>query len=304
MKNGIMKLCALLIILCTASMLLCGCSYSGYKSKYAGAYTLTYSQIPGTRGASQVLFAFRDPQIILLERDSQGRGLYLYLEDTEGPLSAVIVQGEHENKVFFYPEKCYISLKTPDRIFDSFNKSLSDEALTELFYELCPEGKLDELKEKNDWNKPIDETKLESAKITKPRIANTWSYRTGKVITPFFEWRDLILAVAVENGHNVPESYLEGNSGMNIYDSYMATDKYGRELHYIETDYNVYSDDGVYPSYYTTYYLQMVAIINPDGSFDPDSFMIELESIYDPADQINELKERCGWNMPYEEVDR
>ena len=107
-----------------------------------------------------------------------------------------------------------------------------------------------------------------------------------------------MLDLAVKNGHNVPENYLNGRDGMNIYDIYMATDAYGRELHYIESDYHVYTEDGIYPEGYTTYYLEMLAIINPDGSFDRESFMIELSDICDPDEEMRILKERCGWNQP------
>ena len=301
-KQTKVKICMLTATVCLLLLIVCSCSYSGYKGEYPGAYTLVYTQVPDTRGARFLGPNYDDPQILLLETDSIGRALYLYLEDTEGPLSLVIVQKESEDTVYFYPEDSAISFRTPDRIYDLYDKKLPDSELLSLYNELCSSEELSAFKELNDWDKPIDESRLDSAAITRPGIDNPWSYRKGKVITPFFNWRDLMLDLAVKNGHNVPEGFLNGNDGMNIYDNYMATDKYGRELHYIESDYYVYSEEGVYPESYTSYYLEMLAIINPDGSYDPDSFMIELSDKCNPDDEIRELKERCGWNQPFGEV--
>ena len=302
-KTKLIKTLILTFILCLILFTLCACAYSGYKGDHAGAYTLTYTQVPGTKGATSYWLSYRDPQILLLETDSEGRGLYLYFEETDTPLSLVIVQKESEDRVYFYPEDSAISFRTPDRIYEVFPDKFTDGELRELMNELCSDEALAEFKEDNDWNKPIDESRLDSAAITKPGIATYWTDRTGKVITPFLEWRDLMLSLAVKNGHNVPESFLNGNDGMNIYDSYMATDAYGRELHYINSQYYIHTEEGVYPEGYTAYYLEMLAIINPDGSFDRESFMIELSDICDPDEEMRTLKERCGWNQPLEEVD-
>lgn len=296
---------SLSLLLCLTLLVLCSCAYIGYRGEYAGAYTLVYTQVPATRGATQEMVIFRDPQIILLETDSMGRGLYLYLEDTLGPLSLVIVQREEGDEVYFYPEASAMSFRTPDRIYDIYDTELSEEELISLYRELCSDAVLTSFKADNDWDMPIDESRLDSAKISRPTLTSPWSYRTGKVATPFLEWRDILLGEAVENGHSVPEYFLNGSHGMNIYDSYMATDRYGRELHYIESYYYVFSEEGVYPQATTEYYLEMLAIINPDGSFDRDSFIIELSDICDPDDEMRILKERCGWNQPlYREVER
>lgn len=297
-KAKLIKILILTSILCLILFTLCACAYSGYEGDHAGAYTLTYTQVPGTKGATSYWLSYRDPQILLLETDSEGRGLYLYYESCESPLSLVIVQRESAERVYFYPEDSAISFRTPDHIYEVYDEKKTDDELISLRKELCSDEVLEKFKEENDWNKPIDESRLDSAAITKPGIATYWTDRTGKVITPFLEWRDLMLDLAVKNGHNVPEDYLNGRDGMNIYDIYMATDAYGRELHYINSQYYVYTEEGVYPEGYTAYYLQMLAIINPDGSFDRESFMIELSDICDPDEEMRILKERCGWNQP------
>ena len=42
----------------------------------------------------------------------------------------------------------------------------------------------------------------------------------------------------------------------------------------------------------------MLAIINPDGSYDADTFIIEIEDKLNFHDQLRELKDTCGWNQP------
>ena len=81
----------------------------------------------------------------------------------------------------------------------------------------------------------------------------------------------------------------------------MATDSYGRRLYYIESQYYVHSEDGAYPSSVEEYYLEMLAIINPDGSYDEEIFMIEIADKYNWQDQLKELKEANGWNQPFDE---
>ncbi|MBQ8303218.1 MAG: hypothetical protein IJX97_06755 [Clostridia bacterium] len=299
----IAKTTALVCLLVVLTSLLFGCGYRGYKGDHPEAYTLAYTQIPGTRGAREIGPGFDDPQILLIETDSLGRGLYLYYESSEGPISIVIVQKATEEKVYFYPEDSALSFRTPDDIYDVYDKKLSKEKLTSLYRELCSDEVLAKFKEANDWNKPIDENKLDSAEITIPKISNPWSNISGK-LSAFIDWREYMLSLAVKNGHNVPEGHLNGSNGMNIYTSYMATDSYGRELYYVQSSYYVYSEDGVYPSTLTEYYLEMLAIINPDGSFDKDIFMVELEDKLNWQEQMRELKEANGWNKPIGEGEK
>ena len=297
MKYSI-KLLSLLLILSTLTVSVCGCGYLGYRGDHKGAYTLAYTQIPGTRGARNIGPGFDDASVIPLENDSYGRGLYIYFESTEGPLSILITQKESDEAVYFYPEKSALSFKTPTSLYDLYEKKVSDDRLLSLYKELCSEEVLAGFKEQNDWNKPINEEKLDSAKITLPKIATAWEYRKGDTTLSDEEWKENMFSVALENGHNIPEDYLSGYHGMNIYDNWMATDSYGRQLYYVESQYCVYSEEDVFPSTTTWYYLEMLAIINPDGSYDPECFMIEILDKINYQEQLSDLKSLCGWNQP------
>lgn len=299
--SGSTKIVAIICLIAVVVLLICSFGYSGYKGDYQGAYTLVYTQVPDTRGALQWGPGFSDPQLLLLEKDSEGRGLYLYLEDTKGPLSIVILQKESDDKVYFYPEKSALSFKTPESIYDIDNDKLPEDKLLSLYRELCSEAVLAEFKSTNDWDKPMDEEKLDSADIKLKTLSVPWDYRTDKINLSDGTWKEHMLSTAVKNGHNVPESFLDGYSGMNIYESWMATDSYGRRLYYIESQYYVHSEQGAYPSSVEEYYLEMLAIINPDGSFDEEIFMIEIADKYNWQDQLKALKEANGWNRPFDE---
>lgn len=290
-----------LVIMCIALVLVMtvtGCAYRGYRGDYAGAYTLIYSQVPDTRGAWGSGPRFVDPQIILLETDDQDRALYLYLEDTSGLLSIGIVQKETSESVYFYPEKSTRSFRVPDRIYDTYDKMLTAEETKGLLDELCPDDILEAFKADNDWNSPMDESKLDRAEIKAPKLAVPWVYRTDEVNLSDDQWKVGIFAVARKNGYEITEE--DEQRGYFSHANWMATDDYGRRLYYVEGYYYVYSEEDEPIQYNTTYLLEMVAIIYPDGTFDPESFMVELEDKANYQEQIRELKLANGWDQPIE----
>ena len=295
----LIKFSAIICLVASLTLVLCSCrSYSGYKGDYPGAYTLAYTQIPDTLGATRKTTRFRDPQILLLERDSYDRGLYIYFESTDKPLSVLVVQKENNERVWFYPEKSTISFKTPDSIYDIRDKKLSKEKLTELYRELCSNDDLANLKEINDWNKPIDESLLESADITRPALSGPWSFRKDKVNLKDEVWKEEIFGVATKNGHNIPSEYISGYHGTNVYENWMATDTYGRRLYYVECSYYVYNEDPTSNVLNTEYFLEMIAILMPDESYNKDTFMVELKDKTNYQEQMRELKVANGWNTP------
>ena len=276
-----------------------GCGYRGYRGKFKGAYTMLCAQVPDTLGARPVLFMLRDPQILRIDTDSYGRGLSIYLEDTEGPLCVGIVQREDVVEVYYYPEKSTLTFKTPHCIYDSANAALDVSDLEELFYELCSPETLEGLKAVNDWGLPINEEKLESEKIDPKGIQYRWSTRIDSVNLWDYEWLEAVLELARQTGHPITDEIVDDHAYFD-HASYMATDDYGRRLYYVECYYYVYPEDTTSNVIYTRYYLEMVAILNPDGSYDADTFMVELADKTDYHGQISDLKIDNGWNTPYE----
>jgi len=156
---------------------------------------------------------------------------------------------------------------------------------------------MEDFKRVNGWNSPIDDSRLESAEICAPVIPLRWETRTDKVNLPDYKWEELIFALAERNGHK-----LGGENDTNKYfshESWMATDDYGRRLYYVEAYYYEYPEGSTRIAY-VRHFLEMIAIINPDGSYNEDAFMTELADKSDYRAQIRELKLANGWNQPLE----
>lgn len=287
-------ICTLMLFVVTVA----GCGYSGYRGKYKGAYTLIYSQVPDMYGASMDGAFMRNPQLFPLESDGYGRTMYLYMESTDGFLSAGIVQKETDDTVYFYPEQSTISFRLPDNVYDLYNKEISEDRLTALFYELCPVESLEAFKADNDWNTAIVEEKLDSAPIDAPTIAVRWGSRKDSVNLLNSEWEEQVFALAEKNGHQFSKERTDSKYFSHV--NWMATDNYGRRLYYVEGYYYLYGDENVDNPHcnYTRYYLEMVAIINPDKTFLTGTFMVELTDKANYQEQIKALKLANGWDTP------
>ena len=154
---------------------------------------------------------------------------------------------------------------------------------------------MEQFKTDNDWNLPINENKIDSAKVINPKISVRWEHRTDKVNLRDNEWMDQIFALALKNGHMLTEDNEDHRYFSHA--SYMATDDYGRHLYYVEAYYYIYPEDNS-QIYYVRHLLEMIAIINPDGTFDSEIFMIELEDKANYQEQIRDLKIANGWDQP------
>lgn len=291
------KIIALICIAVILTVSIIGCSYRGYRGDYVGAYTLIYSQVPDILGARASGPYLSDPQIILFEQDNTGRAMYLYIENTDGLISLCIVQKETDNEVYFYPEKSTLSFRAPDYIYDIDQEKIPEEKLKSVLNELCSSEIMEQFKADNDWNLPINENKLDSAKITTPKISARWEHRTDTVNLTDEKWMKQIFALALKNGHMLTEA--NEDHRYFSYASYMATDDYGRRLYYVEAYYYVYPENDS-QIHYIRYFLEMIAIINPDGTFDSDTFMTELEDKTNYQEQIHNLKISNSWDQPLE----
>ena len=176
-------------------------------------------------------------------------------------------------------------------------KRLSTSKMKLVFNALCPEAKLQEFKELNDWGLAFQEDKLESANIKKQALSVVKNYRSGKVKISINTWEKYMKSVGVKNGHNF-DSHFEVNDSFYTVANWMATDKYGRELYYLEGYYYTYGDGTVPHLSYVRTYLEMVAIVNPDKTFNSETFMVELTDKYNCQAQLKALKEVNNWNKP------
>ena len=306
-KNKLFPIVFVFITVCVS--LFSGCFYGGYGGSYRGAYTTAYSCIPGARGLWFCGPFYEDSLIVPLEKDENGRTMYAYMEE-KGPLSVLIVQQETGDTAYYYPEDCFLSKKLPDVYY---NRNMHREDFTAskikaLIAELYTDEEVSALKTLNDWNEPLQTEKCESATFKKFTDNVALNGRPGKIRFSEAQWRRAIKSVATQNGHvlqyNVSPDYVV-NVDLHLEAYWMSTDEYGRELYYIDAHYYHYSHYEIPPRYpedegYSSivYYLQMVAILPPNGSPNPLTFMMELDNLYTPQAQIKALKTNNGWNTP------
>ena len=283
-------ICMAVLLATAASGCKGGPDYEGYQGAYPGAYTLIYSQVPDIQGVRTDISWCSDPQIVLLDTDDIGRALYVYLENTDELLSIGIVQKETGDKVYFYPEESTFSCWIPDRYYEY---EFTDEEIVALLYKLFPAEQIETLKAMNDWGEPIKEEKLDSAPIITFPIEFAFIGRIDSVNLSDEEWERQMSAVLLKNGMDVYKHYLSPNA------IWMATDDYGRRLYYVEGEYTEHPIENDEPHINCIiHYLEMIAIINPDGSFNEDTFMAELMDKTNYQEQLRELKAANGWNRP------
>ena len=289
------KVIAFICVVIILSTAMLGCSYLGYRGDHKGAYSLFCAQVPDIIGARPQGPWLVDPQILLWENDEYGRSLYIYFEKSDELLSVGIVQKEEGGRVYFYPEKSTISARIPDDHYDIDNHAYTELGLSQLMYSLFTVFEINEFKSNNGWGLPIDESKLDSAEIESPMIAARWEHRKDSVNLSQLQWEEQIISIAHQNGHVFDEK--EDFYFSHV--SYMATDDYGRRLYYVEGYYYEYPDDDSH-IWYIKNDLEMIAILNPDGTFDRDIFMIELEDKANYQEKICELKIANNWDDPIE----
>ena len=188
-------------------------------------------------------------RIKVLEVDSYGRTLFLYDADSilyDCDLYAYMVcQKVDDNYAYYYEDFCF-------SLFDYFN-NISDADFTKL-------------KEINDWDKPLDESKMIKCKIEH---------------TTFYEpqFHDVIIKAVKEK--------LKYGDGVLIscYPAYL--DDNSKKLFLISIIQNV-SDKKYIKDY--------IAIFNDDYSYNADTFIEELEDKYSYQNQLHSLKNKNGWS--------
>ena len=243
-----------------------GCFYRGYIGEYPEAYTVALSNIPGLHGYSGNGEAIWDPYISIIEKDGYGRTLFSYSENGINEFIIAVQQSDEEN-VLYYPDDCYVFIENAS---ENDNGNVSDFA---------NQNEYEALKELNDWEKPIDESKCESAEIIKIR-------QDGR-IRP----NDALFEKIVREYHE--------NSGRNIHPAnisfvghfdYLCSDDFGKELFVVYTGFEEYTDKTKIQYNYT-----FLVVLNPDMSYDASTVVI-IEDITTPANQMKTIKDQNGWN--------
>ena len=138
-----------------------------YRGEYKELYTTAIYSIPDAVGYMHHGEGAYNSDIHIWEQDDYGRTLFSYCEDYQNQVFALVIsQTSDETNVYFYSDINYaLTLIDSDYLYEGATGDHLKNR-TEDFY---LENK-DELKEKNDWNKPIDKSKCVSYIITNHKV--------------------------------------------------------------------------------------------------------------------------------------
>ena len=247
-----------------------------YCGEYRELYTAAIYSIPDAEGYMHHGEGAYDADIYVWEQDDYGRTLFSYCEDYGNQIfGLVIAQAYEEGNVYFYPDVNY-ALTFIDSKY--LYEGVKDDHLKNKTEELYVEKK-DKLKDKNDWNKPLDKSKCVSYPITDHKILgkNTYSLSSAECNEILIEYmRTLNLPIYKNSLHS--------------YNSILQVDSEGRILHEIFGDYQhrriilwvITDKDGNYDNE------DGVMVLYFQGSEPYDGFIYNAEDVL-------EFKKKNGW---------
>jgi hypothetical protein len=201
-------------------------------------------------------------EIVRIEEDAYGRVLYAFFgediywwfNDQEALLSIVIAQKVGSDFAYYYDSSNAIAVNV-----DQLNESLTLNLLESYF----DEEEIEELKVKNDWNKPINEKLLFKTKVMRKKTCDV-------LVTEIRRY----------------ESLFEGVLHLNFIQCY-GKDRNGYMLVSILTE---IKDDSAGP---VAVYLM---IVNQEHELISPSAVMRVTNIFD-MEAIKRFKEENGWSF-------
>ncbi|MBE5888809.1 MAG: hypothetical protein E7283_08290 [Lachnospiraceae bacterium] len=247
-----------------------------YRGEYKELYTTAIYSIPDAEGYMHHGEGAYSSDIYIWEQDEYGRTLFSYCEDYGNQVFALVIcQSYDEENVYFYPEVNYIltlidSKYSYEGVEDDHLKNRTEEFYLE---------KKEKLKEANDWNKPLDETKYVSYSITDHKVFGEDIYSLSKE-----ECNEIL------NEYTKTLNLDDSSNRPHRYNTVLQVDAEGKILHEIH---GICQD----------YWIFLWVITDKEGNYDKENGVIVMYSkgyesrisfIYD-ASTILEFKNKNGW---------
>lgn len=263
-----------------------------YKGQYKELYTTAIYSIPNAVGFMDHGEGTYDADIYIWEQDDYGRTLFAYCDDYSNQIFALVVsQCNDENNVYFYPDVNYALTMIESKYK---YEAVDDNHLKDRTKEFYEENK-DDLKEKNDWNKPLDLKKCISFKITNQKILgeNIFSFNENQCNDILNEYTKTLNLVHVEKKPYRGTGVLQVDSEGKIL----------HEIHGIHRNFNKKNDDSAYDFYSITIWV----ITDKYGNYSKET---GIKVMYSKADEIDntfiysssdilEFKSINGWTYSF-----
>ncbi len=287
------------MILFTCSFGLSGCIFIRenpypYRGEYKELYTTAIYSIPDAEGYMHHGEGAYSSDIYVWEQDDYGRTLFSYCEDYGNQIfGLVIAQAYDEGNVYFYPDINYVLTFIDSKYMYEGVKDGHLKNRTEDFY---LENK-DVLKEKNDWNQPLDKRKCVSYPITDHKVLgeNTYSLSSAQC--------DEIL-----NEYSKTLNFANPDTTPHRYNNVLQVNSEGKILHEIYGVYQYHDNpDWKMTDQYTSYSITLWVITDKDGNYDKENGIMVMYSkanesdksyIYN-AEDVLEFKNQNNWTNLY-----
>ena len=279
-----LKYIAALLLISIFAISITGCTPYKYEGDYIDLYTVAVNSIFSARGYIPNAEIFDNPFIEIIEIDEYGRTMFFYYDgfgyfDRDHMYDSayynlgyaiLIMQKSTENHVYFYEHDCLEMYLMEDR--DTF---INNKEYTKNDYS--------ELKAKNDWGKKIDEDKC----IQKPLTTRN----SGNLKINDWTYNKIISAYAKSIGYKGDDNIFRNSV-------YNTSDTYGRELYYVWGVGRDALGEGVSPNSVVQYF-EFAIIFNPDGTYNQETCIIEIDDIINFKEKLIEFKLLNNWNQPY-----
>ena len=287
MKKLIAFFLAASIFFCSSGCLFNSDNPYPYSGKHKELYTTAIYSIPDAEGYMHHGEGAFTSDIHIWEQDEYGRTLFSYCEDYADRIFALVIcQAFDEENVYFYPDTNYVLTVMDSDL--SYHISDADylKTRTEAFYLENRE----QLKQENDWNTPLDQSKCVSYPITDHKTFETDALplsaeQCNEILTAYSE------KMQIRSTEKSPYRY----------SSILQVDAEGKILHQIR---------GVHRNYYKSSSLTIVlwVITDQDGNYDKENGILAMycrvdssgvSFVYDP-EEILAFKNRNGWKYNHE----
>jgi hypothetical protein len=240
-----------IVIFLNGCCLFCFYNVNEWKDDNPGLFTLAVHSLLGVQGNE-------DDTLIILETDGYGRVLFSYQTETiwtsdKGTFGWLIAQKADEEKVFFYPNVCFVQVDAEEDLLGS---------------------QKDTLKEENDWGEPLDDNQMDWLPVSRLKISTSLSKANGIILDAY--------------GSHIQEEGMEDTPQWQL----QTVDHEGRELFIIfDLSYDEENEELVWGRMF-------FLILQSDGSYDPDTFFVEITDRLNFQTDLAELKMENEWNSP------
>lgn len=250
------KLATVVLALCLLFSCI-GCNPSPYAGKNVELFTVAAHSVAGA--------GWRGGRTEIVETDAYGRVLFSYtqgylphpLADCAGLCVYAICQQSDRKFTYYYEDICFIAAPS---------------------WEAFAPDDIERLKEINDW-----EQELEPELMSKQKRAR-WPDGVKR-----YNAEGCSYDVGVAEADKIVNRDMYGWSG-----GKHDVDQAGKTLYFIRTYKN--RRPPVDPNSVVLFVRAYFMILNTDGTYDPENYLIEVPDIFNYQELLHELKERNGWS--------